>query len=181
MDNGFGNENLVQMDYKSKIMGFYNNGILKKAIKMACLKYDKRVLDFGCSYQQQLEKFLPGHIEYIGFDVVKTWSDIEDYSKLKNVDVVFAMNVLEHFFSIEALRTALKNFKKIGAKKLIVALPAENYAEYLIRFLLAKQSEDFFAHTFKAKDVAVELSKELGMPSDYCEHWRLQILARFDL
>lgn len=180
MGDSRGNEILNQMDYKSPIMKWYNNGILKAAVEMAELRGGEQVLDFGCSYQKQLAKFLNVPVHYVGYDIVPAWSGIKDYRTIK-ADVVFALNVLEHLYSKEELQKILKNFRAIGAKKVIVALPSENYVEYLLRIVLRREAEDFFEHTLPSKQAALELVKEYGMPKKYRGYRFLQILARFDL
>ncbi|HUW44033.1 MAG TPA: hypothetical protein VMV95_03685 [Bacillota bacterium] len=176
-----GNENLDQMNYKSRIMKWYNTKILKEVVNLAELKGNEKILDFGCSYQQELKKYVPNGVKYVGFDIVSAWSDVKDYRKLKGVDVVFALNVLEHMYNSQELQEHLNNFKKIGAKKIIVALPIENIIEDTTRIVLNKEAEDFFAHTMPSKQAARELVKIYGMPKKYKRVNFLQIISRFDM
>ncbi len=175
----FHNDFLGQMDYSNPIMRWYNHAILKEAVKMAGLGPTGKALDFGCCETQELKYFLPFTYEYIGYDIVERWSDVKNYSSLEDVDVVFALNVLEHFFSFKKLQTTLKNFRRIGAKKVIVALPVENHLEEFARITLNKESEDFFAHTMPSKKWALALVKEFGMPFAKKRVNLLQILAGF--
>jgi len=120
--------------------GFYNShnplakslewGRFKKILKMADLKGNETILDFGCG-AQSLKKSLPEGCKYIGFDVVSEYSDIKDYKKLKDVDVVFSLSVFEHL-SPKDLESNLRTFKKMGVKKLVVELPRED--SFLNRF-----------------------------------------------
>ena len=118
-------ETNLQSFYKSKnpFLRWYEWRRLKKAAKLANLKGNETVVDFGCNIRA-LQKVLPKTCKYIGFDVVSEYSDIDDYTRLKNVDVVFALAVFEHLDE-KQLRTVLGNFKKMGIKKLVVELPRE--------------------------------------------------------
>lgn len=97
---------------------------LKNCVKMAELKKYETVLDFGC-YKQKLWRMLPANVKYTGYDIEKEYTDIKDYTALTGVDTVFALSVFEHLTEIE-LEKVIKDFKKIGVKKLIVELPRED-------------------------------------------------------
>ena len=92
-------------------------------MKSANLKGKETVMDFGCNIRA-LKEVLPKGCKYIGFDVVSEYSDIDDYTRLKGVDVVFALAVFEHLDE-KQIRSTLKNFREMGVKKLVVELPRE--------------------------------------------------------
>ena len=120
--------------------GFYNSrnpvarglewGRFKKILKMADLNGKESILDFGCG-AKSLKKALPKGCKYVGYDVVSDYSDVKDYKKLKGIDVVFSLSVFEHL-TAKDLESNIKEFKKMGVKKLVVELPRED--SFLNRF-----------------------------------------------
>ena len=112
--------------YKSRnpFVRWYSWHRLKKAVRMAGLQGNETVLDFGC-HAMSLKKVLPNNCNYIGYDSFPPFSDVKDYSKLKNVDIAFALAVFEHL-TAEELRSVLANFKKMGIKKIVSELPRED-------------------------------------------------------
>lgn len=81
------------------------------------------ILDFGCGWEKILKKYLPQH-NVIGYDIIKEYSDVDDYKNLKPHTIVCS-HVLEHLKESE-LESTLKNFAKMAPKCLITAQPTEN-------------------------------------------------------
>ncbi len=143
---------------RNPVIRWYQWGRLKKAVKIAGLKGNETVLDFGCNFQA-LKRVLPKGCKYIGFDSVPNYSDISDYSKLKNVDVAFALFVFEHLREKE-VESVLQNFKKMGIKKLVVELPwEESMASRLINGLLGLEFEHVINHKIGWRAAAKAIDK----------------------
>ena len=70
-------------------------GRFRKILKIAGLKGNESILDFGCG-AQQFRKVLPKGCKYAGYDVVSEYSDTKDFTRLKGIDVVFVLSVFEH-------------------------------------------------------------------------------------
>ena len=119
---------------------------LKHAVKLAELDGKiQTILDFGCE-AQWLKKAIPSRHDYVGFDIDKKHSDIKDYTRLSNVDVVFSLSVFEHL-TAKDLHKTLKAFRRMGIKKLIVELPREDEpVNRLATFLLGLEFEHFLNH-----------------------------------
>ena len=95
------------------------------------------VLDFGCG-KNHLKKMLKNK-QVIGYDIVKEYTDIEDYTILKPSKIV-CNSVLEYLTSTE-LRTTITNFKKMNDKAiLIVSLPTKNLLSKFLMFILKRPS-----------------------------------------
>ncbi len=169
------------MLYDSFRWGWHFKGVLREAVKLAGLQKHGSVLDFGCE-QQTLKRFLPEDVVYHGYDMLPAYSPVKDYRALKGIDVVFALNVLEHFVGRKELRAALKNFRKIGAKKVVVALPNENSVfNRFLRFVSGYDALNFFHHPIAMRAVVQELSREFGPPV-VCKRFHLvQFLAVYEL
>ena len=110
--------------YDARIFSFYRDGRFKKAVKMAGLKGNESILDFGC-FRQRLRKFLPKGIKYFGYDKNEKYSNVTDWNNLKGIDTVFALAVFEHFPEKE-LDETIRQFKKNGVKKIVAEFPWED-------------------------------------------------------
>jgi len=75
----------------SGITGYYFDLLLKEVIKIGHLDRDNIViLDFGCGFQK-LKNHLP-HLNILGFDKIKSLSDIIDWREI-DFDVFVANQV----------------------------------------------------------------------------------------
>ncbi len=150
--------NEMPYDHWNPLVRFYFNGILKKAVKLADLKTGETVLDFGCE-SQQLKKFIPKGVKYVGFDIVPGNSDLKDYRQARP-NVVFALSVLEHLEEKE-LEYTLNDFKQMGVKKLVVSLPTEHFISKILAWLHGFSEEHEDEHKTNWKSVYKILSSRL--------------------
>ena len=72
----------------------YHKYIIRSCIKIGELKDGMCVLDYGCG-RQMLHHALPKGIEYIGYDIVPEFTDVDDITK-RSYDVIFAIQVLQY-------------------------------------------------------------------------------------
>jgi len=166
------------MNYTGFLGKLHFKKVLQQAVKIAELKGSETVLDYGCE-ERFLEQELPKGVKYFGYDIVPGFCTVNDYTKLRGVDVVFALNVLEHITSEEELEKVLLNFKKIGAKKLVVAIPNEGAWNSILRFIFNWDARNFFHHALDIKLIAKALLKTWGMPEAYKRYHTVQYLARY--
>ena len=105
------------------------------ALKMAGLKKEDVVLDFGCG-DGYLKRTNPG-LNITGYDINPEQTGIDDYRKIQP-NKIFAMDVLEHIPKRE-IEVILKNFKNMSHDfDLIVAIPTENWISRKARMLMGK-------------------------------------------
>jgi SAM-dependent methyltransferase len=105
------------------------------AVKMAGLKKQDVILDFGCG-GGWLEKKLKNY-EIYGYDINPEKTFIKDYKKIKP-DKIFALDVFEHIPEGE-IRKILDRFKKLKNKFwLIVTVPTENLLSRKVRKFVGK-------------------------------------------
>ncbi len=167
------------MKYNGLLGNLHFRKVLKQAVKIASLNGDETVLDFGCE-EHFLQRELPKGVKYVGYDIVPRFCTVNDYTKLNGIDVVFALNVLEHVTSEEELEKVLLNFKKIGAKKLVVAIPNEGAWDSMLRFIFNWDARNFFHHALETKQIAKVLLKTWGPPEAYKRYHTVQYLARYE-
>lgn len=117
------------MNYYSGIKKIYFYKILKTLIEVGDLN-NNRVFDFGCG-QQELKKLL-NHGNYIGFDVIKKFSDTDDPTKA-NYDIMVANEVF-YEMTEEDIR---KFFKTIRPRKLVVGISRQSWFNKLGSMILA--------------------------------------------
>lgn len=167
------------MPYKhwNPLVRFYFNGILAKVVKLADLKPNERVLDFGCQ-KQHLKNFLPKTVKYTGYDIEPAYSDLRDYS-VQRFDKIFALNVLEHLDEKE-LKQTLRLFKRTGAKKLIVSLPAEHAVGKFLAFIHGYSHSHEEEHKNNWKNVERILSEEL-VPEKKTGFFTMQKMSTWQL
>jgi SAM-dependent methyltransferase len=119
------------------------------AIKLANLKKDDVILDFGCG-GGWLEKKLRGYKIY-GYDINPKKTFIKDYRKVKP-DKIFVLDVFEHI-PVKEIEKILNNFKKMNKRfDLIVSVPTENLISRKVRRLVGKK-EVPKEHITKYKDI----------------------------
>jgi len=105
------------------------------AIKIAKLKKDEIILDFGCG-GGWLEKKLREYKIY-GYDINPKKTFIKDYKKI-SPDKIFALDVFEHI-PIDEIGKIIENFKKMNRNfELIVSIPTENKVSRIIRKFVGK-------------------------------------------
>ena len=117
------------------------------------------ILDVGCM-DDYLIKRLPERFDYYGIDdeplcrhdrIVK--EKFEDYVKNKKFDIVLSTEVLEHLANpVEAI----KNFKKISKKYILISVPNEPFFSIFRLFVPARE------HLWTVFPKALEL--QLGKP-----------------
>ncbi len=127
LENTYENKNLLTRTYfKKKI---------DASIKIAQLKKEDVILDFGCG-AGWLEKKLKG-FNIIGYDLNPEKTFIEDYRKLKPTKI-FCLDVFEHIPPKE-IRQILNNFMKMSNNfQLIVSIPTGNFISRKVRKLVGK-------------------------------------------
>lgn len=105
------------------------------AIKIAKLKKEKIILDFGCG-GGWLEKKLKGYKIY-GYDINPEKTFIKDYKTLVP-SKIFALDVFEHIPSRE-IEKIINDFKKMSNHfELIVSIPTENKISRMMRKFVGK-------------------------------------------
>lgn len=94
-----------------------------------------RVLDFGCG-QQELKQFV-GQENYIGYDINKKFSDIDDPSKAR-YDIMVANEV---FYEMTE-KDIRKTIETLEPKKLLVGISRQGLLNKLGSFFLAPEALD---------------------------------------
>jgi len=97
--------------------------VQKSVADLICCSHATTILNFGCGEDRILEKYLPEH-NVIGYDIIKEYSDIDDYRKLRPHTIVCS-HVLEHLELSELERT-LDTFIAMAPRYIITAQPTEN-------------------------------------------------------
>lgn len=130
-------DNKLENTYESKnlITRVYFRWKINKAIKLAKLKKEDIILDFGCG-DGWLEKKLKNYKIY-GYDINPEKTFVKDYKKIKP-NKIFALDVFEHIPKEEIIKI-IGNFKKLNKRfDLIVSVPTENLISRKIRKLVGK-------------------------------------------
>ena len=130
-------ENKLEDTYNDKnfLTRIYFRTKIWSAIKIAKLKKEDIILDFGCG-AGWLEKKLKDYQIY-GYDNNPEKTFIKDYKKIKPTKI-FVLDVYEHI-PTEEIKKILDNFKKLNDKfEMIVSLPTENWVSRKIRKLVGK-------------------------------------------
>lgn len=129
--------NLLEDTYKSKnlITRIYFRQKVEAAIRLANLRKENIILDFGCGggwLESRLKSF-----NIFGYDINPEKTFIKDYRKLKPTKI-FCLDVLEHIPKSEILRI-IENFKNMnGDFQLIVSVPTGNFISRKIRKFVGK-------------------------------------------
>lgn len=128
--------NLLENTYNSSnlITKIYFRWKVMTAIKLADLKKDDIILDYGCG-DGWLEHKLKNYNIY-GYDLNPKKSFIKDYKKIKPTKI-FVLDVFEHI-PVNEIKKIIKDFKKIGNFDIIVSQPTENWISRKVRKLVGK-------------------------------------------
>jgi SAM-dependent methyltransferase len=127
LENTYENKNLLTRTYfKEKV---------EAAIRIAGLKGDDLILDFGCGagwLEERLRKFY-----IVGYDINPEKTFIDDYRKLQPTKI-FCLDVFEHI-PIPEIKEIIENFKKMNNHfQLIVSIPTGNLISRKVRKLVGK-------------------------------------------
>lgn len=131
-------ENKLEDTYEDKnpLTRFYFRTKVWLAIRIAKLKKEDIILDFGCG-GGWLEEKLKDY-EIYGYDINPKKTFIKDYRKIKPTKI-FVLDVLEHIPS-EEIEKILNNFKKLNNNFiLIISVPTENLISRKIRKFVGKR------------------------------------------
>ena len=131
-------DNTLVNTYESPnfITRLYFRWKINSAIRLASLKKDDVVLDFGCG-GGWLEKKLKKYKIY-GYDINPEKTFIKDYKDVKPTKI-FALDVFEHIPE-EEIKDILENFKRLNKKfYLVVSIPTENWISRKMRKLVGKK------------------------------------------
>lgn len=129
--------NKLEDTYESKdlITRVYFRTKIWIAIKIARLKKEDIILDFGCGggwLEKKLEDF-----QIFGYDINPEKTVIKDYKKIVPTKI-FVLDVFEHVPEKEIIKI-IDGFKKLNKKfDLIVSVPTENWLSRKIRRLVGK-------------------------------------------
>lgn len=130
-------DNLLENTYESRniITRIYFKQKINAAIKLAGLKKEDIILDFGCG-AGWLENKLEG-FNVKGYDINPKKTFIKNYKSIKPTKI-FCLDVFEHIPSSEII-TIIKNFKEINKHfHLIVSIPTGNLLSRKVRRLVGK-------------------------------------------
>jgi SAM-dependent methyltransferase len=129
--------NLLENTYENKnlLTKIYFRKKVDAAIKLANLKKDDIILDFGCGggwLEKKLKDF-----NIIGYDINPKKTFVEDYTTIKP-NKIFCLDVFEHI-PVEEIKKIIRNFKKMNDKfELIVSIPTGNFISRKTRKLVGK-------------------------------------------
>jgi len=111
------------------------------AKKIGILNRNK-ILDIGCR-NMILKKYLQGNFEYWGLDYISEKTNEPNFinhnlenglpESLKEIDIIVALDVLEH---IENIHNVFKELFIKSKKKIVIALPNMGYYKFRINFLI---------------------------------------------
>ncbi len=130
-------DNLLENTYGSRniITKIYFRKKVNAAIRIAKLKKEDIILDFGCG-AGWLEKKLKD-FNIIGFDINPKKTFIKDYRNLKPTKI-FCLDVFEHISSKE-IKEIIENFKKMNNHfQMIISIPTGNFLSKKVRRLVGK-------------------------------------------
>ena len=130
--------NTLENTYESKslIARTYFRMKVYVAIKLAGLKKEDIILDFGCG-GGWLEKKLK-NFNIKGYDINPEKTFIKDYKKLKKITKIFALDVFEHIPKKD-IQKIIDEFNKLNDYfELIVTIPTENFISRKMRLFVGK-------------------------------------------
>ena len=129
--------NLLENTYENKniLTRTYFRKKIDSVIKIAKLKKEDIILDFGCG-AGWLEKRLKDY-NIIGYDINPEKTFIKDYRTLKPTKI-FCLDVFEHI-PPEEINSIIENFKKMSNNlSLIVSVPTGNLISRKVRKFVGK-------------------------------------------
>ncbi len=130
-------ENKLEDTYESKnlITRIYFRQKINAAIRLAKLKKEDIILDFGCG-GGWLERKLKGYKIY-GYDINPEKTFIKDYRTIKPTKI-FCLDVFEHI-PVEEIKKIILNFKNLSKKfELVVSIPTGNFISRKVRKFVGK-------------------------------------------
>jgi SAM-dependent methyltransferase len=129
--------NLLENTYESKnlLTRIYFRQKVEAAIKIAKLRKEDIILDFGCGagwLEERLRKYY-----IIGYDINPEKTFVKDYQSVKP-SKIFCLDVFEHIPAGE-IRKIIENFKKMNDKfEIIVSIPTGNFISRKVRKMVGK-------------------------------------------
>ncbi|MEN9626417.1 MAG: hypothetical protein RL557_745 [archaeon] len=150
-------DNRLENTYESKnlLVKTYFRYKINQAIRLADLKKEDIILDFGCG-GGWLERKLKNYKIY-GYDTNPQKTFIKDYRTI-NPTKIFALDVFEHI-PIADVQKIVDSFKKLSNHfEIIVSIPTENFLSRKVRKLVGK-TEIPKEHITKYKDILQLLKK----------------------
>ena len=118
------------------IKWFFNKKI-NTVLKIADLKKDDLLLDFGCGGGEIKKRLKDSKIKIIGYDLTPEHSDIDNYTKIKPTKII-SMDCFEHIPKSE-IPKIVENFRKMNPNAIMIfSIPTENFFSRKIRKLLGK-------------------------------------------
>jgi SAM-dependent methyltransferase len=154
---GLGREdNLLSNTYESGnlIAKIYFRWKVMTAIKLAGLKKEDIILDYGCG-DGWLEHKLKNYNIY-GYDLNPEKTFVKDYTKIRP-NKIFVLDVFEHV-PVKVIKEIIGSFKKMGKFELIISQPTENWLSRKVRKLIGK-SEVPDEHITRYEEI-IEILKE---------------------
>jgi SAM-dependent methyltransferase len=130
-------DNLLENTYNNKnlLTRIYFRQKVESAIKIAHLKKDDLILDFGCGagwLEERLRKFY-----IVGYDINPKKTFVKDYRTIKPTKI-FCLDVFEHI-PLSEIKRIIDNFKKMGNHlQLIVSIPTGNFISRKVRKMVGK-------------------------------------------
>ncbi len=156
----------------SYLTATYHRLVLRQAVRMARLRPEMHVLDYGCGHQQ-LRRGLPPGVHYTGYDIVTELSDVKD-PRSAHYDLVFAIQVLMYLDG-PGLRAWVECFARLTSN-LVVMVPARNFLKDEVLdsvFGLKKLREDMVRS--HPKEIYDQLSRRFSLDSSRNVLWMDEI------
>jgi len=147
--------------HKNPIIRAFSRTKINLILKIADLKKEDIILDFGCGKGWLKNKLKEKGHSVIGYDITPENSDIKDYTKIKP-NKIFLTDVFEHL-SKEEIEKVIGNFKKMNPNfELITSIPTENWISRKARKILGKR-EKAIDHITPLKEILEILKKNLKL------------------
>ena len=127
LENTYENDNLITKIYFRKKVD--------SAIKIANLKKEDIILDFGCGAGWLLKKLKGFNV--MGYDINPEKTFIDDYTRLRP-NKIFCLDVFEHI-PVNEIKKIIEDFKDMNNYfEIIVSIPTGNWISRKIRKLVGK-------------------------------------------